>query len=54
MLARIAKEGGFDYDSQKAHGAKYDAELTADIFCRIMNTWADNIGYNWLTAEETL
>ena len=31
VLARVAKQGGFEYDSQKAHGAKYDAELTGEI-----------------------
>ena len=53
VLARVAKQGGFEYDSQKAHGAKYDAELTADIFCHIINAWADKIGYNWPNNEET-
>ena len=39
VLARIAEECGFTYDTQKAHGAKYDAELTADIFCQLVNRW---------------
>lgn len=52
VLARIARQGGFDYDSEKAHGAKYDAELTADIFCHIINTWAEKIGYSWPASEE--
>lgn len=39
VLARIAEQCGFDYDTKKAHGAKYDAELTADIFCHITNQW---------------
>ena len=54
VLARIARQGGFDYDSEKAHGAKYDAELTADIFCHIINTWAEKIGYSWPASEEQL
>lgn len=37
VLARVAEACGLDYDSQKAHGAKYDAELTADIFCQLVN-----------------
>ncbi len=37
VLARIAESCGFVYDKHKAHGAKYDAELTADIFCRLVN-----------------
>lgn len=44
VLARIAKQAGFEYDSQKAHGAKYDTELTADIFCRIINQWTETNG----------
>lgn len=37
VLARIAEACGLEYDTQKAHGAKYDAELTADIFCQLVN-----------------
>lgn len=44
VLARIAQLAGFDYDSEKAHGAKYDTELTANIFCQIVNLWSDRIG----------
>ena len=47
VLARIAKEAGLEYDSGKAHSAKYDTELTAEIFCKIVNTWADNIGFHF-------
>lgn len=47
VLARIAREAGLEYDSSKAHSAKYDTELTAEIFCKIVNTWADNIGFNF-------
>ncbi len=39
VLARIAEACGLEYDTQKAHGAKYDAELTADIFCQLTNRW---------------
>lgn len=44
VLARIARLAGFDYDTEKAHGAKYDTELTANIFCQIINLWHENIG----------
>lgn len=47
VLARIAKEAGLEYDSGKAHSARYDTELTAEIFCKIVNTWADNIGFDF-------
>ncbi|UJF24885.1 ribonuclease T [Suttonella sp. R2A3] len=44
VLARIAQYAGFEYDSKQAHGAKYDTELTAKIFCHIVNTWHDKVG----------
>ncbi len=39
VLGRIAEACGFIYDTKQAHGAKYDAELTADIFCQLVNRW---------------
>lgn len=39
VLARIAEACGLEYDTKQAHGAKYDAELTADIFCQLVNRW---------------
>lgn len=45
VLARIAREAGLAYDSEQAHGAKYDTELTAEIFCQIVNTWSERIGF---------
>ncbi len=44
VLSKIAQSAGFDYDGSRAHGAKYDAELTAAIFCQIVNIWGKNIG----------
>lgn len=44
VLARIARMAGVEYDNNKAHGAKYDTELTAEIFCKVMNLWTKNIG----------
>ena len=39
VLARIAKEANISWDSSKAHSAAYDAERTADIFCKVLNNW---------------
>ncbi len=39
VLARAAKEAGIEWDSEKAHSAKYDAEQTALLFCKIVNRW---------------
>lgn len=44
VLARIASLAGFEYDSEQAHGAKYDTELTAAIFCQIINLWHEKFG----------
>ncbi len=39
VLAKIAKTAGMDWDSEKAHSALYDAEKTAELFCKIVNRW---------------
>ncbi|MEE8307330.1 MAG: exonuclease domain-containing protein, partial [Gammaproteobacteria bacterium] len=37
VLARAAKAAGMKFDPDAAHSAAYDAEITADIFCEIVN-----------------
>jgi ribonuclease T len=37
VLARAVAAAGFDWDETQAHGAAYDAEMTADLFCEIVN-----------------
>ncbi len=37
VLARAVEIAGFNWDASKAHGAAYDAEKTADLFCDIVN-----------------
>lgn len=39
VLAKVAAAAEFTYDKKKAHAALYDAQLTADIFCKIVNDW---------------
>ncbi len=39
VLARAVKAAGMDWDSNSAHSARYDAEKTADLFCKIVNLW---------------
>lgn len=41
VLARAVQEAGLEWDDAEAHSALYDAERTAALFCRIMNTWQD-------------
>jgi ribonuclease T len=37
VLARAVALAGIEWDSGSAHSAKYDAERTADLFCRVCN-----------------
>ncbi len=39
VLARIAEAAGIAWDEEEAHSAIYDAERTAEIFCRVVNLW---------------
>lgn len=48
VLAKAVAVAGLEWDSSSAHSAAYDAERTADIFCRICNRFRDA----YLEAEE--
>lgn len=37
VLARAVAAAGFDWNEESAHSAAYDAEITADLFCEIVN-----------------
>jgi ribonuclease T len=39
VLSRIAQVSGLPWDTDEAHSALYDARMTAEIFCKILNTW---------------
>ncbi|MGH8476925.1 MAG: ribonuclease T [Methylococcales bacterium] len=41
VLARAAQVAGLEWNSDEAHAAKYDARMTAELFCRIVNRWED-------------
>jgi ribonuclease T len=41
VLARAAQAAGIQWDNDQAHSAVYDAERTAELFCRIVNQWED-------------
>ena len=40
VLSRAVKAAGMAWDDESAHSAAYDAEITADIFCEIVNRFA--------------
>lgn len=39
VLAKVAEAAGLAWDNEKAHSALYDAEMTAEVFCKIFNRW---------------
>lgn len=39
VLAKAALAAGLHFDPKEAHSAIYDAEITADLFCIMANTW---------------
>ena len=39
VLARAVRAAGFEWDADAAHSAIYDAERTAELFCKIVNLW---------------
>jgi ribonuclease T len=39
VLARAAVASGLEWDERDAHSAIYDAEMTAALFCKIVNLW---------------
>jgi ribonuclease T len=48
VLAKAAMVAGMEWDSASAHSAAYDAERTADLFCRLCNGCLPS----YLEAEE--
>ncbi|MFT7458218.1 MAG: ribonuclease T [Planctomycetota bacterium] len=41
VLARAAEKAGIKWDSSEAHSARYDAERTAELFCKVVNRWRE-------------
>lgn len=37
VLSRSVRAAGFEWDNSEAHSAIYDAEKTAELFCKIVN-----------------
>lgn len=45
VLARACEAAGIEFASKEAHSAGYDAEKTAELFCRIVNRWREIGGW---------
>lgn len=39
VLARICEALNIDYDSKEAHSAAYDSDVTAKVFCKVINNY---------------
>ena len=39
VLARVCDKLNIDYDSKEAHSAAYDSNVTAEVFCSIVNKY---------------
>ena len=45
VLARACDAAGLNFNHDEAHSARYDADLTAQLFCEIVNRWRDLGGW---------
>ncbi len=56
VLARAVQAAGLPWDENSAHSAAYDAEITADLFCDILNrfkpTFESSQPQDWTDGEE--
>ena len=51
VLAKACEHAHIEFDNNEAHAAEYDANKTAELFCKIVNRWTDLGG--WLpTVDE--
>lgn len=41
VLAKAMEKAGIAFDAKEAHSAIYDAEKTAELFCKIINSYSD-------------
>ena len=48
VLARAVVAAGLDWDAEAAHSAAYDAEQTAELFCRIVNRFRPMYESAWV------
>ena len=47
VLAKACQAAGLDFNSRAAHSAAYDTEMTARLFCNIVNRWQALGGWQW-------
>lgn len=52
VLSRAVQAAGMPWDATAAHGAVYDTECTAQLFCKVMNRWREFSGPTLAAAGE--
>ncbi|AOU99521.1 ribonuclease T [Acidihalobacter yilgarnensis] len=45
VLARAVRAAGLEWNTAQAHSATYDAEMTAELFCGVLNRWQKSHGH---------
>ena len=45
VLSRACDAARIEFDDKEAHSARYDAEKTAELFCKIVNRWKEMGGW---------
>lgn len=58
VLARAVQAAGLTWDESSAHSAAYDAEITADLFCEIVNRFKPLFetvkGQDWSAPQDAM
>ena len=52
VLAKACEAAGLNFNNREAHSAAYDTEMTAHLFCTIVNRWQALGGWQWPDPEE--
>lgn len=58
VLARASRAAGLEWEQSEAHSAVYDTQMTARLFCEVVNRWealhadADAGGHAWTEEEQ--
>lgn len=56
VLARASRAAGLEWEQSEAHSAVYDTQMTARLFCEVVNRWealhVDAGGHAWTEAEQ--
>ncbi|NNL99205.1 MAG: ribonuclease T [Gammaproteobacteria bacterium] len=51
VLSRAVRSAGMEWEESAAHSAIYDAEMTADLFCTMVNMWDGRVAKGAAAAD---